>query len=111
MLESHFSVLVFLILTLEILLESQVEFICCDQIAALGCNFVSVNLIGGTMADRYQQLKDLIDSFEQDFQKFYDKQNKAAGVRVRKHMQELRQLAQDIRGEVQDMKGQWDSQG
>ncbi|MGE3802154.1 MAG: histone H1 [Candidatus Kapaibacterium sp.] len=63
------------------------------------------------MADRYQQLKDLIDSFEQDFQKFYDKQNKAAGVRVRKHMQELRQLAQDIRGEVQDMKSNWDSQG
>ncbi|MCB0712984.1 MAG: histone H1 [Ignavibacteriae bacterium] len=63
------------------------------------------------MADRYQQLKDLIDSFEQDFQKFYDKQNKAAGVRVRKHMQELRQLAQDIRGEVQDMKSSWDSQG
>ncbi len=63
------------------------------------------------MADRYQQLKDLVESFEQDFNKFYDKQNKAAGVRVRKHMQELRQLAQDIRGEVQDLKGQWDTQG
>ena len=61
------------------------------------------------MADRYQQLQDLVASFEQDFQKFYDKQNKAAGVRVRKHMQELRQLAQEIRGEVQDLKGQWDT--
>ena len=61
------------------------------------------------MADRYQQLKDLVDGFEQDFTKFYEKQNKAAGVRVRKHMQELRKLAQDIRSEVQDLKNQWDS--
>ena len=60
------------------------------------------------MADRYQQLRDLVDSFEQDFSKFYDKQNKAAGVRVRKHMQELRQFAQDVRSEVQDRKKEWE---
>ncbi len=60
------------------------------------------------MADRYQQLKDLVDSFEQDFSKFYDKQNKAAGVRVRKHMQELRQFAQDVRSEVQTLKQDWE---
>lgn len=60
------------------------------------------------MADRYQQLRDLVDSFEQDFSKFYDKQNKAAGVRVRKHMQELRQFAQDVRSEVQDRKKDWE---
>ena len=61
------------------------------------------------MADRYQELKDLVESFEQDFSKFYEKQNKAAGVRVRKHMQELRQFAQDIRSEVQTLKSDWDS--
>lgn len=60
------------------------------------------------MAERFQQLKDLVDSFEQDFAKFFDKQNKAAGVRVRKHMQELRQLAQDIRNEVQTKKQDWE---
>jgi hypothetical protein len=60
------------------------------------------------MADRFQELKSLIDSFEQDFAKFYDKQNKAAGVRVRKHMQDLRKLAQDIRTEVQDKKKEWE---
>lgn len=60
------------------------------------------------MAERFQQLKDLVDSFEQDFAKFFDKQNKAAGVRVRKHMQELRQLAQEIRNEVQDKKQDWE---
>lgn len=60
------------------------------------------------MAERFQQLKDLVDSFEQDFAKFFDKQNKAAGVRVRKHMQELRQLAQEIRNEVQTKKQEWE---
>lgn len=60
------------------------------------------------MAERFQQLKDLVDSFEQDFAKFFDKQNKAAGVRVRKHMQELRQLAQEIRNEVQNKKQDWE---
>ena len=46
----------------------------------------------------------LVDSFEKDFEKFFVKGNKAAGVRVRKHMQELRQMAQDIRNQVQALK-------
>jgi len=54
--------------------------------------------------DRFNQLKSLVDSFEKDFEKFYVKENKAAGVRVRKHMQELRALAQEIRSEVQSKK-------
>ena len=54
--------------------------------------------------ERYNQLKQLVESFEKDFEKFYVKGNKAAGVRVRKQMQELRQLAQDIRSEVQTLK-------
>ena len=43
-------------------------------------------------------------SLEGDFEKFYDKENQAAGTRVRKGMQELKNLAQEIRIEVQDMK-------
>ena len=54
--------------------------------------------------ERYQQLKALVESFEKDFEKFYVKGNKAAGVRVRKQMQELRQMAQDIRTDVQSQK-------
>jgi hypothetical protein len=53
---------------------------------------------------RFQELTDLVASFEKDFEKFYEKENKAAGVRVRKHMQTLRKLAQDIRDEVQTKK-------
>ncbi len=53
---------------------------------------------------RFEDLKSLVASFEKDFEKFYEKENKAAGVRVRKHMQELRKFAQDIRDEVQSLK-------
>ena len=45
-------------------------------------------------------------SLEGDFQKFYDKGNQAAGTRVRKGMQDLKNLAQAIRIEVQDMKNE-----
>ena len=54
--------------------------------------------------DRYQQLQDLLDGVKDDFDKFYDKDNKAAGTRVRKAMQELKNLAQEIRVEVQGKK-------
>lgn len=43
-------------------------------------------------------------SLEADFEKFYEKNNQAAGTRVRKGMQDLKTLAQQIRSEVQDTK-------
>jgi len=54
--------------------------------------------------NRFNEIKDLITSLEDDFEKFYDKKNQAAGTRVRKGMQDLKNLAQDIRKEVQDIK-------
>jgi hypothetical protein len=53
---------------------------------------------------RFEQLKNLVMSLEDDFEKFYDKENQAAGTRVRKGMQDLKNMAQEIRIEVQDMK-------
>ena len=53
---------------------------------------------------RFENLVNLVQSFEGDFSKFYDKGNKAAGTRVRKHMQELRKVCAEIRTEVQNMK-------
>lgn len=53
---------------------------------------------------RFDELRDLVMSLEGDFQKFYDKENQAAGTRVRKGMQELKNLAQAIRVEVQNKK-------
>ncbi|MBR9777096.1 MAG: histone H1 [Cytophagales bacterium] len=56
------------------------------------------------MMNRFNEIKDLIMSLEADFDKFYDKKNQAAGTRVRKGMQDLKNMAQDIRKEVQDIK-------
>ncbi|MFN3840129.1 MAG: histone H1, partial [Cyclobacteriaceae bacterium] len=39
-----------------------------------------------------------------DADKFYNKGNSAAGPRLRKGMQELKNMAQLIRGEVQELK-------
>ncbi len=54
--------------------------------------------------DRFNELKALVDSFEADFEKFYVKGNKSAGVRVRTAMNELKKKAQEIRLEVQTLK-------
>jgi hypothetical protein len=53
---------------------------------------------------RFEQIRDLITSLEGDFEKFYEKKNQAAGTRVRKGMQEQKNLAQEIRIEVQNHK-------
>ena len=53
---------------------------------------------------RFNEINDLLASLQGDFEKFYDKNNSAAGTRVRKGMQELKNLAQEIRVEVQDIK-------
>lgn len=54
--------------------------------------------------DRYQELLDLVATFKTDFEKFYVKENKSAGVRLRKHMANLKKKAQEIRNEVQELK-------
>ena len=53
---------------------------------------------------RFNELRDLLGSFEKDFIKFYEKGNKSAGTRVRKEMNELRRKAQEVRKEIQEIK-------
>jgi hypothetical protein len=48
----------------------------------------------------------LVLSLEADFKKFYEQGNKAAGTRVRKGMLDLKNLAQDIRMNVQEIKNE-----
>ena len=52
----------------------------------------------------YKKIQDIIAGAEGDFDKFYTKGNSAAGTRVRKAMQELKNLCQDVRKEVTDIK-------
>jgi|TARA_R110002153_G_scaffold6210_4_gene28299 hypothetical protein len=64
--------------------------------------------------DKYDKLIEMItDDFniddkeynlKDDFEKFFVKGNKAAGARIRKIMQELKNLAQEIRVDVQSYK-------
>ena len=54
--------------------------------------------------DRYEELYRVLISVHDDFRKFYEKDNKAAGTRVRKGMLELRSVAQEIRQEIQAIK-------
>jgi hypothetical protein len=53
---------------------------------------------------KFEELKKLIASIEDDADKFYNKENSAAGTRIRKAMQDLNNLAQEIRTEVQALK-------
>jgi|TARA_R100000655_G_scaffold77668_2_gene116916 hypothetical protein len=51
----------------------------------------------------FDELQDTINDCQSDVTKFIDGNN-SAGTRVRKAMQLVKQLAQDIRVEVQDQK-------
>jgi len=46
------------------------------------------------------KIENLVTSIKVDSEKFFDKQNKSAGIRARKSAQELKQLLQDLRKEI-----------
>ncbi|TCV20405.1 histone H1-like protein Hc1 [Sphingobacterium alimentarium] len=50
--------------------------------------------------ENYTKLKDLVASIEGDAEKFFNNGNSAAGTRVRKGLQEIKTLAQEIRNEI-----------
>lgn len=54
--------------------------------------------------EKFNELKDLINGLEADADKFYNKANSAAGTRVRKGLQDVKNLAQEIRLEIQAAK-------
>jgi RNase P subunit RPR2 len=51
----------------------------------------------------FEQLKSLLEVAEADYEKFHNG-NKTAGTRVRKYMQEIKKIAQEIRVKVQETK-------
>jgi hypothetical protein len=52
----------------------------------------------------YDQLVKLVSELNEDVTKFYDKGNKAAGTRVRKTCQDIKNLCQEIRVDVSSKK-------
>ncbi len=53
---------------------------------------------------KIEELKALVASLDGDAQKFYTNGNSAAGTRVRKAMLDIKNIAQAIRVEVQEVK-------
>ncbi|WP_020528195.1 hypothetical protein [Flexithrix dorotheae] len=54
--------------------------------------------------EKFNQIKEIVLNAEKDAEKFFNQGNGAAGTRVRKAMQEIKVLAQDVRKEVLENK-------
>jgi N-acetylglucosamine kinase-like BadF-type ATPase len=54
--------------------------------------------------DKFNEIKTIVESVSSDVEKFYEKGNKAAAVRIRKAMQDIKNLAQELRVHVQETK-------
>ena len=54
------------------------------------------------MIDKFDELRQIVKDMEVDVQKFTENNNKSAGLRVRKSMQDVKVLAQDIRKFILD---------
>lgn len=57
-----------------------------------------------TKTNLLEQMITLLEETRDDHTKFFERSNGAAGTRVRKTMQEVKTLAQELRAEVQEAK-------
>ena len=57
-----------------------------------------------TETNRLERLITLLEGTRDDHDKFFDSGNNAAGTRIRRAMQEVKTLAQELRIEVQETK-------
>ena len=54
--------------------------------------------------NKFNELKGIIDGLNEDADKFFNKGNNAAGTRVRKGLQDVKNLAQELRIGIQELK-------
>ena len=52
------------------------------------------------MSSKYQSFKEKVISLEEDAEKFYSKGVSAAGIRLRKGLQEAKKLIKEVRNEI-----------
>lgn len=50
--------------------------------------------------NKYNELEQLVQSIKKDLDKFHNKGNKTAGIRVRKALQEIKSISQEIRVDI-----------
>ncbi len=54
--------------------------------------------------EKFTKLQETLDGMKVDLEKFYEKNQNAAGTRLRKELNNLRKLAAEIRKEIQDIR-------
>lgn len=54
--------------------------------------------------ESYNKLVELLEEARKDASKAYEKENVSAGIRVRKLMQEVKDLAQQVRKEIAEIR-------
>lgn len=57
-----------------------------------------------TETNRLEQLISLLENTREDYEKFFERGNNAAGTRIRKALQEVKAVAQELRLEIQETK-------
>jgi len=60
---------------------------------------------------RIAEMQNLLDSLKAEYEKFEAKGNQVAGTRCRKTLQDIKNIAQDVRLHIQDAKRQKDAEG
>lgn len=53
---------------------------------------------------RMDDINEIVNELQVEMDKFYEKGNKAAGTRARKHLMSLKNLAHEVRQEIQAKK-------
>jgi hypothetical protein len=54
--------------------------------------------------DKFSKLQEIIDAMKSDTEKFYTKEQNAAGTRLRKSLNDLKKAASEIRKEIQEIR-------
>ena len=54
--------------------------------------------------EKFTKLQETLDGMKVDLEKFYEKNQNAAGTRLRKELNNMRKLAAEIRKEIQDIR-------
>jgi len=54
--------------------------------------------------EKSTEMENLVENFKTEYVKFSEKGNKAAGTRARKHLQEIRNLAKELRDQISQEK-------
>jgi len=50
--------------------------------------------------EKSTEMENLVENFKVEYDKFSEKGNKAAGTRARKHLQDIRNLAKELRDQI-----------